>query len=147
MAEVGQTEECDGPLDRHGRNEQHERHHKGGCRQHDFAGGVYGKATMEQPTRSAAAAQATDPGCDGRNPGESSNCFHIEAASVVKVLGEPEEIKVPACIGEEFGEHDAPRFAKAKELEPWNGPLGGRTDGSFSVRVLPLRLGQPWVLF
>src|SRR4051812_42170796 len=102
---------------------------------------------MEQPARSAAAAQTTNPGRDGRNPRESSDRFDIEAASVVKVFGKPEEIEVPACVGEEFGEHDAPRFAEAKQLQPWNRAFSGCTRGVFSVHVFPFQVGQPWVLF
>src|SRR4051812_43360612 len=102
---------------------------------------------MEQPTRSAAAAQTSDPGCDGRNPREGSDCLHIEAASVVKVFGEPEEIEVPACVGEEFCKHDTARFAESKESQPWNRAFSGRTGDTFSMRLLPFQLGQFWVLF
>src|SRR3954467_5433039 len=102
---------------------------------------------MEQPTRSAAAAQTSDPGCDGRNPRERSNGFYIEAASVVKVFGKPEEIEVPACVGEEFGEHNTPGFTEAEQLQPWNRAFSARAGGIFSARMLPFQVSQPWVLF
>ena len=78
------------------------------------------------------------------NPREVADALGIEAADVVQILRQPEEVEVPGGVAEKLGRHQTPDLAVGEELEPRNagGRLRGRLHdfgGSLRVRRRQMR--------
>src|SRR5690348_11383604 len=75
-------------------------------------------AAPDQLARKPAAAQTAHTGEGVGDPGEGADGFDIEAAGIVEILGEPEEIEVPGGIAEELRGNESPDLRKGQEPEP-----------------------------
>ena len=72
----------------------------------------------EQPAREPAADQAADAGRGIRDPRVVADLLHVEAARVVEILRQPEEVEVPGGVGEELRHDETPDLAEPQQAEP-----------------------------
>src|SRR5262249_31451835 len=98
-------------------HKEYERHDCGTEAKCHFTCEVKGMFAVSKETGQSATTKATHTGCSVRNPSECPDRFDVEAASVVKIFGQPKEVKIPGGVTEEFGCDDAPGLAKAKKFE------------------------------
>ena len=94
--------------DRRARHEQHRRHHRRAQPERDLAGAIERQVARQQVAREPAADQAADAGRGVGDPGEGADRLDVEAARVVEILRQPEQVEVPGRVAQELGDDEAP---------------------------------------
>ena len=108
-----------------------------------------GSFSPQQPAGEPTPAQAADSRRRRRDPGEGRDRLDVEAARVIEVLRQPEQVEVPRRVAQELGDHDAPGLAVTQQVEPGQFRLGvgGRTEDrldlpAFDVAEPRMALGR-----
>ena len=61
--------------------------------------------------------------------------LEVEAARVVQVFGQPEDVEPPDGIGQRTAKNDPPDVRLFEQRQPAGGPLPGRGAGGLSARL------------
>src|SRR6185436_14683807 len=88
--------------------------------------------------------ECPDARCRVRDPGIVADLLHVEAAHVVEVLRQPEQVEVPGRVAQELGDDEPPDLHAREEIEPRDAvraARGGR--GQHLRKVRSLRLREP----
>ena len=104
-----------------------------------------GRFALQQPAGEPAPAQAADARRRRRDPAERRHRLDVEAARVVEVLRQPEQVEVPRGVAQELRDHDAPGLAEAQQLQPAQLVSRGARGTEHRLDLAALRLAEPRV--
>ncbi len=95
---------------------QHDHRHKQRAQaQNEFPREIQRSSALQKRARQPSSQKAPDSGCRIRNPRVVADMLHVEAAHVVEILRQPEEVEVPGRIAHELGEDQHLHLAHAQE--------------------------------